>query len=314
VRIYAYGPSGCRQIEAQEVAATLAGGRDCLWIDVTGPGADGEALLRDVFHFHALAVEDTLNQRQRPKAEVYGDHLFLILNPVSNDGHPAFRELDVFVGTNYVVTVHPEEEPVIETARRRLAQDASTVSATGILYLLLDTVVDGYFPLLDAVGEEIDVLEDDIFAHPEPEGLRRLFALKRSLVELRRVAGPQRDMLHLLTRREVAFLDHQEFQYHLRDVYDHLLRVTDMLDTYRDLLTGTVDLYMSAVSNRLNQVVNRLTVFTVLIGALAVITGFYGMNFQATWPPFAAPWGVPLTLLGMAAVAGCLLLLLRRSR
>lgn len=203
---------------------------------------------------------------------------------------------------------------MVEAVRSRLAGGgAATASATRLLYLLLDTVVDGYFPLLDAVGDEVDDLEDEILSQPQTEELKRLFGLKRRLVELRRVVGPQRDMLNLLTRREVPFLDQREIQYHLRDVYDHLLRVTDMLDTYRDLLTGTVELYMSAVSNRLNLVVNRLTAITVTVGALAVITGFYGMNFVRTWPPFSAPWGVPFTLLAMAAAAAVLRLLFRRN-
>jgi magnesium transporter len=284
-----------------------------VWVDLQGPDERGQALLRDTFAFHHLAIEDTLNQRQRPKVEEYDGHLFLILNPVTYDASPPFRELDVFVGANYVVTVHPEEEPVVEAVRARLAGGAAPVSATRLLYLLLDSVVDGYFPLLDSVGDQVEELEEQVLERPETGELKAIFGLKRRLVELRRVVAPQRDMLNLLTRREVPFLDHREIQYHLRDVYDHLLRVTDMLDTYRDLLTGTVELYMSAVSNRLNRVVNRLTAITVTIGALAVITGFYGMNFERTWPPFSAPWGVPFTLLAMVGAVAAFRFVFRRD-
>jgi magnesium transporter len=182
------------------------------------------------------------------------------------------------------------------------------------LYFLLDSVVDGYFPCLDAIGEQIDELEDELLEEPTPGVLRRLFAVKRALVEVRKVIGPQRDMFNTLTRRDLPFIPRDDLRYYLRDVYDHLLRVSDMLDTYRDLLTGGIDLYMTGVSNRLNRVVNRLTVFTVVIGALAVITGFYGMNFQHTWPPFMAPWGVPFALGFMAATVALLVVALRAKR
>lgn len=278
-----------------------------VWVDLRGPDEDDVRLMREVFRFHPLAIEDTCNQRQRPKVEEYDGHLFLILNPVRLDAQEAgFRELDVFVGPNYVVTVHPEDEPVVEEAWRQADRQGLT-SPGHVVHVLLDVVVDGYFPLLDAVGEELDELEELVLSAPAPHVLSSLMRLKRTLLEARRVVGPQRDVLHLITRSHVPYLSADQLRYPLRDVYDHLLRVSDMLDTYRDVVTGTLEVYLSAVSNRLNQVVNRLTAFTVAIGALAVITGFYGMNFERTWPPFGAPWGVPFAL---GAMVGALALLL----
>ncbi len=286
---------------------------DFLWVDVRGPEEADVRLLLEVFRFHPLAVEDTRNQRQRPKLEDYGDHVFLILNPVrSGPEGPEFRELDVFVGANYVVTVHPEDEPAVDEADRRLGGHAPPAPGR-VVHALVDTVVDGYFPLLDAFGETLDGLEDAVLRAPTPEVLADLFRLKRALLEARRVVGPQRDVLHALLRGDLPHLSAEELRYPWRDVYDHLLRVTDMLDTYRDLLTGTLDVYLSSVSNRLNQVVNRLTAFTVAIGVLAVVTGFYGMNFERTWPPFGAPWGVPFALALMAGAVGVLLWAFRRA-
>jgi len=284
-----------------------------LWVDVRGPEEADVRLMEEVFGFHPLAIEDTRNQRQRPKAEEYDGHVFLILNPVRCGVEGAeFRELDVFVGSNYVVTVHPGEEPVVEEARRRLDRHAPATPGH-VVHALLDVVVDGYFPLLDAVGEALDELEETVLARPGPEALSSLMRLKRTLLEARRVVGPQRDVLHLLTRADLSYLSAEELRYPMRDVYDHLLRVTDMLDTYREILTGTLDVYLSAVSNRLNQVVNRLTALTVVIGVLAVVTGFYGMNFERTWPPFEAAWGVPFVLGLMAGAVGALLLGFRRT-
>jgi magnesium transporter len=129
-----------------------------------------------------------------------------------------------------------------------------------------------------------------------------------------RVVGPQRDMFNVLTRRDLPFIDQNTLQYYLRDVYDHLLRITDTVNTYRDTLTGIIDLYMSAVSNRLNMVVNRLAVITVVTGALSVIVGFYGMNFLRTWPPFDDPTGVQFVIVLMALIVVLVLIVFRRLR
>ncbi len=314
MQITAYNAQGSRDVPAPD-RDTLLASADVLWIDITGPGDDDIKLMRDVFHFHPLAIDDTRNQRQRPKVDEYDDHLFAILNPVMpEDGDSvAFRELDVFVGRNYVVSVHPGDEPIIEEARQRIGRTrAMPISAGYILYVLTDIVVDKYFPILDEIGEEVEELEQALLEKPQQEMLNRLFRLKRMLAELWRVVSQQRDMFNVLSRRDLPYVDAETLQYQLRDVYDHLLRITDMTSTYRDLLTSMVDLYMSSVSNRLNRVVNRLTVVTVIIGALAVMTGFYGMNFEQTWPPFPADWGVPFVILMMMLAITAILVIFRR--
>jgi magnesium transporter len=284
---------------------------------MTGPTEEDVQAMRDIFHFHPLAIDDTRNQMQRPKVEEYEDHLFVILNPVSsNSGEQvSFRELDVFVGKNYVVTVHRSSEPVIDEVRKRVGNpiEVANVSAGYLLYVLVDIVVNSYFPILDGVGENIDELESVILAKPSRQALSNLFQLRKTLLELRRVVGPQRDMFNVLTRRDLPFVDQRLLQYYLRDVYDHLLRITDMVDTYRDALTSTVDLYMSAVSNRLNQIVNRLTVITIIIGMLGAVGGFYGMNFEHTWPPFSGSWSVLFALGLMAFMTGLFLLVFRKA-
>jgi magnesium transporter len=283
-------------------------------VDIAGPDDGEAAMMRDLFHFHPLAIEDTRNQHQRPKVEEYPDHLFLILNPgIVEDGEVAFRELDVFLAEHLVVTVHPGPEPSLAEAERRLARLFPTgIGPAHVLYALLDTVVDSYFPMLDEFGDEIDQLEDMVLARPSQSTLNRLFNLKRQLVVMRKVVAPQRDAMTLLNRRDLPYLKTETLTYHLRDVQDHLLRIGDMLDTFRDLLSSGIDLYMSATSNRLNRVVNRLTVVTVAVGMLAVVTGFYGMNFEHTWPPFQAWWGVPFTLAVMAGAVATVVTVLRR--
>jgi magnesium transporter len=314
LRILVWRESGVAEVGLEALPALLESGTPT-WVDITGPD-DGEArMMQEVLRLHHLAVEDTRNQRQRPKLEEYPDHLFLILNPVQVvNGETDVRELDVFVTRGCTVTVHPDEEPALAEVERRLARVPPPQMTTAhMLYVLLDTVVDSYFPLLDEIADEIEQLEDLVLAQPDEDSLNRLFALKRRLVLLRKVVAPQRDVMTMLNRRDLPYLDLAGLSYHLRDVLDHLLRIGEAVDTFRDLLSSGIDLYMSAISNRLNRVVNRLTVVTVVVGVLAVVTGFYGMNFEHTWPPFAAPWGVPFTMALMASLVVGVILVLRRA-
>ena len=287
-----------------------------VWVDLVGPTDDDVALMRDVFGFHPLAIEDTRNFRQRPKIEAYNGYLFAILNPAALEKGPdvTFHELDVFVGAHYVVTVHAVDLPLLTEARRRIERQPAhpPLSPGYVLYVLIDTVVDSYFPIMDAIEEEIDQLGDDILTNPQERQLNRLFELKRTLLELWRVVWPQREILNNLRDHDLEQIDQNLLQHYFRDVNDHLMWIADMVNTFRDTLTGVMDLYMSAVSNRLNRVVNRLTVFTVVIGMLTVISGFYGMNFEHNWPAFHGSIGVPFVLVLMASLTGGLLYAFRR--
>jgi len=315
VTLLIFSSQGQKTASIGDLAHLLETETDTLWLDITGPDEDDIHLMRDVFHFHPLAIEDTRNQRQRPKVEEYADYLFFILNAVSLDGNmAAFRELDVFIGKNYIVTVHTDAEPVIQETHRRIERLGSAVpmSPSYLLYVVIDTVVDSYFPVLDLIEEELERMGDDILRNPRQETLNDLFELKQILIDLWRVIWPQREILNNLVHQKPSFIDVESLQHHLRDVTDHLMWIADMITTFRDALTSIAEVYMSAVSNRLNKVVNRLTVFTVVIGISGVLTGFYGMNFEHTWPPFSSPWGVPFVLVLMGVIAGTLLYVLRK--
>jgi magnesium transporter len=310
---------GAETLTAADLSARLVAQDEgsVIWVDITGPSDDDVYVMHDVFHFHPLAIEDTRNVRQRPKVEEYADYMFFILNPVGiQQDETIFCELDVFVGRNYVVTVHAAEEPVIAEVSRRVSRgNASLPMSPGYLaYLLLDAVVDSYFPVLDTMEEEIEALGDQILTHPTQDLLNRLFDLKKALVDMWRVVWPQREILNNLRDHNVALINQEQLMPYLRDISDHLMWIADMVSTFRDTLTGIIDLYMSAVSNRLNRVVNRLTVFTVIIGVLTVIGGFYGMNFEHTWPPFSGSGGVPFVILLMGTVTAALLYIFRRLK
>lgn len=304
-------------VPPEQLADTLAAGSGVLWVDMVGPSEADVQAMRDVFGFHPMAVEDTLNDYQRPKVEQYPEHLFIILNSVdrTNDG-VQFHEVDVFVAPGFVVTVHGEGEHAVGQAQGRVPQLSGrlAISAGYLLYVLIDTVVDGYFPMLDQISEAIDQLEDDVLSTADRESLNRMFNLKRLLQRVARAAWPQREIVTQLLHPDLLLDSDETLRYYLRDVQDHLLWVADTVNAYRDTLTSITDLYMSAVSNRLNVVVNRLAVITVLIGVMTVVSGFYGMNFRSTWPPFGEPWGVPVVMGIMALLAAGLIWLFRRLR
>ncbi len=316
MRVIRYATEGIETIEDPNWTALLAQQDAVIWVDLMGPDEADVKLMRDVFHFHPLAIEDTLNQRQRPKIEEYRDHLFLILNPVAEFQEDLdFRELNVFVGHNYVVTVHITDEPIIAEVMQRCearVQTTQPVSVGFLVYALADSVVDQYFPLLDDIGDQIETISEQIIENPQRNDLNRVFRLKRALAEMWRVAGGQRDMFNAITRQETKYISEDIMRYYMRDVYDHLLRISDTVSTFRDNMAGVIDLYMSAVSNRLNVVVQRLTVVTIGIGVLTVISGFYGMNFEHSWPAFGAAWGVPFVLLLMAVSLAAVVVVLRR--
>lgn len=311
-----YTPHKTEAIPHSELAARLATqDSGVIWLDITGPNDEDVQIMRDVFHFHPLAIEDTRNARQRPKVEEFPNTVFFVLNPVRSHDHTIeFCELDVFVGHNYVVTVHGGDEPVIREVQRRAERGGALlpISPGYLLYLLIDSVVDSYFPVLDSLEEDIETLGDDVLTDPSQERLNDLFQLKKTLLDMWRVVWPQREILNNLRDHDVLLGDQKELQPYMRDISDHLMWIADMVSTFRDTLTSTMDLYMSAVSNRLNRVVNRLTVITVIIGALTVIGGFYGMNFAHTWPPFDAQWGVPAVIVMMVLSVILLLWIFRR--
>jgi magnesium transporter len=288
-----------------------------IWADITGPTDDDARIMREIFHFHPLAIEDTRNARQRPKVEEYADYLFLILNPINvRQDEALFCELDAFIGSNYVVTVHAANEPVIAEVQRRLSRGIASlpVSPAYLMYLLIDVVVDGYFPVLDTMEEDIEELGDQILTNPSQDMLNHLFDLKKSLVDMWRVVWPQREIMNNLRDHNLVLVSQKQLAPYLRDISDHLMWIADMISTFRDTLTSIMDLYMSAVSNRLNIVVNRLTIFTVIIGIMTVFSGFYGMNFEHTWPPFSSSLGIPFTVLLAGAVIAGLLYIFRRFK
>ena len=248
-----------------------------LWLDLQGTDDEVLVLLREVFKIHPLAIEDVKEFHQRPKIEDYDNFVSIVAYGARELGEP-MTEVHCFYAERFLVSVHRDDVPAIAEAcgtLGRLHTDRRLVA----LYRLLDALVDTMFPFLAAMDERIDELEDQIFVNPRESQLAELFSLKRQLVNMRKLVSPQRDMVSTMMGEVVDIPGMTaESERYVRDLYDHLIRISDMVDSYRDLLSGALDAYMSMVSNRLNDVMKQLTIIATVFLPLSFLTGFFGQN------------------------------------
>jgi magnesium transporter len=265
------------------------------WLDMLKPTDEEIALLDDVFGFHPLAIEDTINYAQRPKVESYnhiGDacttgYFYMVFHgPDLQTFRQSLRtkELDLFVSSRYLVTIHDEDMKSVGTVLARVTADPLGMLSRGtdlLLHNILDHMVDHYEPILDYLDEALDELEERALNDPAPSVLAEIASKKKELLNLRRIVGPQREVIAQLTRGEVPFI-RETTRIYLRDVQDHLIRVVEMIELYRDLVLGSRDIYLSSIGNNTNQVMKTLTIISVIGLPFTIITGFFGMNFFDT--------------------------------
>jgi magnesium transporter len=290
-----------RDTSEQALAAALRDKGATFWLDMVKPTDEEYALLDEVFGFHPLAIEDTLNYMQRPKIESYrhtgvacteGYFYMVFHGPDLETFRQRLRtkELDLFVSERYLVTVHEEVMTSVEAVVQRTESDPSRMLDRGtdvLLYNILDHMVDHYTPILDYLQDTLDDLEDRALSDPRPEVLTEIALKKRELLNLRRIVGPQREVVAQLTRGDVPFI-REGTRVYLRDVQDHLIRTVESVELYRDLVLGARDIYLSSISNNLNHIMKVLTIITVVALPMTIVTSFFGMNFSAEAVPM---WG-----------------------
>lgn len=278
-----------------------------LWVDFCGePDETCEPILRDVFSFHPLAIEDALQETNLPKVDDWGDYLYIVLDALDfspQSGELRQVELDVFLGTNYIVTHHDEPILALERAWDSCQRDIRHLQngADHLLYRLVDYVVAAYMPIVEQMDREIDEIEDRLFVSPSSDTLERLFALKRALLAMRRTITPQREVLNKLARDDYRVIDRRD-RIFFRDVYDALVRLHDLNESMRDLVSGALDTYLSVINNRMNEVMKTLTVITTLFMPISFIAGFFGMNFFGPVEDFSAWTGLPAFWVVMAII------------
>jgi magnesium transporter len=288
-----------------------------VWADVSDPTSRDFEELAEEFGFHHLSIEDCQNAHQRPKVEEYAGYYFLVLYEAelagSND-RLELRELNIFLGKNYLVTVHSRPIRAIETAKRLWHEwmDRAEQGSGLLAYLLIDGIVDDYLPLLDIISERMDDLEDSIFGEFRAEAIQEIFSIKKKLLYLRRSITPLRDVFNTLLRREQPIFPRETHVY-FQDVFDHLIRVADTIDTLRDMLSSTMDAYLSVSANRMNQVMKRLTSISTILMSVTLIAGIYGMNF-VLMPELRWRFGYVFALLSMVAVGLALYVYLKKVK
>lgn len=279
------------KLETPEECTPYLDSESVSWVDVQGLGS--ENILRrlgHVFDLHPLVLEDVVNVPQRPKVEDYDDQLLIILRMVSprEDGRRFLSEQVSFIlGRHYLLTV--QEEPDYDPfgpVRERIRSNKGTIRKHGpdyLAYSLLDAIVDGFFPVLEEYGEELEELEDEVVANPSRQTLERIHEMKRELLSLRRAIWPQRDAINSLIRDGNPLVS-DEVRIYLRDSYDHVVQVLDIVETYRELASSLMDVYLSSISNKMNEVMKVLTIISTIFIPLTFIAGVYGMNFNTDLP------------------------------
>ena len=308
-----------RRLHIPEDCAIYLDTESVSWVDVQGlRNTNILQRIGKVFELHPLVLEDVVIVPDRPKIEDYEDQLVIISRMVmpteAADGFHS-EQVSFVLGKNYLLTV--QEEPTLDCfdpVRLRIRNNKGIIRKQGadyLAYALLDAIIDGFFPVLEDYGERIEDLEEEVIVNPTRKTLRKIYRIRRELLQLRRAIWPQRSAINALIRDSNELIG-EEVRIYLRDCYDHAVQVMDMVETYRELASGLMDVYLSAVSNRMNEIMKLLTVFSWIFLPLTFITGLYGMNFEYM-PGLKTPWGFWLCVAAMVTLAGGLLVFFRRS-
>jgi magnesium transporter len=300
-------------VEALSEVRTEAG--TLVWVDVVSGTPDELAKMGEEFSIHPLALEDIAQAKERPKVEEYPDHVLLVAYAVEvgKDGERCqLHELDMVAGKNFLVTFHSGRPLNAKSVagRVRAHPEMARQGAGFLLYVALDELVDSFFPTLDTIADRIEDLEEAVFAG-RTDVQNQLFGLRKDLVAIRRVAGPMRDTMIVLLRRDLGLFS-REAQRYLQDVYDHLVRIVESVEDYQDLAAGALEANLVVVSNNVNLVARNLAAYAAIFAVVTMVSGIYGMNFRHM-PELGWRYGYGWALGVMLAGAGGLYVYFKRK-
>ena len=311
-------------LESPEECRRYLDSETITWIHVQGDAeADTMRQLGKIFGLHHLALEDVINSGQRPKIDEYDEHQFIVMShPVIDKElkEVVLDQVSIFLGNNFVISFHPGENDPFEPIRQRLRSHVGRIRgrrADYLTYALIDIVIDEGYPVLEWLGEEVEQIEDELLEKPTNNSLRRLHQLKRTLILLRRMIWPQREVLNSLVRNENSLIS-DDSKVYFNDCYDHTIQIMDLNETYRDMVSGLMDIYLSSVSFRLNEIMRVLTVIATIFIPLTFIVGVYGMNFSNEKSPWAMPelhsyYGYPIVIGAMVVIVAAMLFYFKRK-
>jgi magnesium transporter len=294
------------------------------WIQVNGQ-ADPETLrsLGELLDLHDLALEDVLNTGQRPKLELYDDHLFIISSmPYYNGDNLDIVQISLFLGKNYLVCLCPLEEDPFEPVRKRMRLPNNrrflSREIDYLMYALLDLITDSGFPMLEHFGDQLEEMETDLLENPNQRVLAKIHGLRQELLMLRRLLWPQRELLNSLMRTEDQLIS-ADTQIYFRDCHDHSVQIIELLESFREMATSMLDIYLSSISQRTGETMRVLTIIATIFIPLTFVVGLYGMNFENPSSPWAMPelgwyFGYPIVWGIMIAITAGLIWYFRRRR
>lgn len=314
-----YGPGFCNEHEALHIDRPIRADPPppVTWLDVDGVHDLG--LLNEIaagVRLHPLVLEDIASVGQRPKAEEYDHTLYIVVRMLTidaNAGEITDEQVSIILSEGLLVSFQEGRGDVFDQVRRRIRDGKGNLGQRGadyLAYTLIDAVVDGYFAVLESLGERIDDLEQEVVTEAPRTSVQRIHHLKRELLHMRRAVWPLRDVLNSLVRDGAGCVT-AETRVFLRDAYDHTVQVMDAMETMRDIVSGLMDMYLSSVSNRMNEVMKVLTIIATVFIPLTFLVGVYGMNFD--WmPELHWRWAYPVLWLIMLLIAGAMLIAFRR--
>ena len=293
-------------VDVDDISEILRFPGQFVWIGLHEPTEPVLRKIQEEFGLHDLAVEDALRAHQRPKAEEYADSLFVVLRTAQlRDNEIEFGETHLFVGSRYVVSVrHGPSAPYTDVRARCESTPHQLRKGPGfVLYALMDFIVDHYFPVLDALEERLEKIEERIFGGSfDRQATGEIYGLKRDLVGLKRAVSPLLEVFNRLVRFDVGIVP-EDVRVYFRDVYDHVVRINESIDTLRELLTTALEANLSLISVNQNEVTKKLAAWAAILAVPTMIAGVYGMNFEYM-PDLHAAYGYPVAMVGMAAICG----------
>jgi magnesium transporter len=307
-RLYRDGALEAEGFPVAQISDHLDEPGTVVWLDLLQPSREDLGVVIEEFGLHELAVEDAVNERQRPKLDRYEDHLFLSSYLALIDTSTAeltVREVAAFITPRALITVRKSADLDVQPLLDRWdsSKDNAGSGVAFLLHGLLDLLVDGHFEAVQTLDEQLDELEDVLFdPAPRSEELqRRSFEIRKSLVLLRRVVLPMREVVNTLLRRDVGVVDERMTPYY-QDVYDHVLRASEWTESLRDLVSTILETNLTLQGNRLNEVMRKLTSWAAILAVTTAVTGFYGQNVP--YPGFGKEWGFVLSLALLLVISG----------
>ena len=316
-----YSETSCLEREIPDIKECFPLKNDQMttWINICGiHSIENIENIGKLANIHPLLLEDIMNTDHRPKMEDFEDYIFIVLKTlVFNEDNKRIEaeQISLILGQNYVISFQENESNVFAPIRARIKNGKGRIKKMGadyLVYMLLDTIVDGYFVVLEKLGEYIESIEEELITRPSTETLRKIHTIKSEILFLRKSIWPLREVINTIDKGELPLIQSTTYVY-LGDVYDHTIHIIDTIETFRDMATGMLDIYLSSVSNKVNEVVKVLTIIATIFMPLTFIAGIYGMNFRYL-PEVEWRWGYFAVLTAMGIIGTTMVVYFRKKR